>query len=520
MTSRNNETASNEQLLDDLRQVWVERGGKGLRGIVAEIRRRGHAKFMQIHLYCAQNGAGFGLIERLGLRDLVPAEPPKPPNRNITFRVWLKRYMPRWTWDWDHQLYLYKELAALRLKQNRRLMIFMPPRHGKSELVTVRYSAWRLERNPKLKIIIGSYNQALANRFSRMIKRIVSERIPLAADHRSVAEWETSEGGGVKAVGVGAGITGFGANLVIIDDPIKSRAEAESTTYRTRVWEWFNDDLHTRLEPNAAMILIQTRWHEDDLAGRLIDQMESGGEKWRQVSLPALAEAGDPLDRREGAALCPERYNRTALLRKQKQLGTYSFSAMYQQRPVPGGGMHFKREWFDGKIVAHVPPDLDWCRGYDLAVSTKTSADYTASFRCAMDKAGNIYIADGFRKRIEYPDQRRYIIERMQSETNTSHGIESALHGSAIVQDLRSDRTLVRHRFKAIKVEADKVTRALAWANRAEEGKVFLVKGRWIDEFLDELCTFPVGKHDDQVDAVSLAIRMLSTKERSMQRFD
>jgi predicted phage terminase large subunit-like protein len=472
------------------------------------------------------------------------------------FPDWLKQVSPHWTWNWAHQIYLYEKLAMVTTGQCKRLMIFMPPRHSKSETVTVHYSAWRLEREEHLNIILGSYNQKLANRFSRRIKRLAETRLPISSERKASEEWETKAGGGVRAVGVGAGVTGFGAKLIMIDDPVKNRAQAESERCRENCWDWFNDDIYTRLEPGGAIILTQTRWHDDDLAGRLIREMkEEGGEDWTVVNLPALAEetgpecsaadpaavsegdspsvrveervragrphdsrrvagaTGDPLGREPGQALCPDRYDEEALLRIKNKLGAYSFAALYQQRPIPHEGALFKRKWFTGKIVDKAPRGLTrWVRGYDLAVSTKTSADYTASFRCAYDNDGNLFIADGFRERIEYPEQRRYVVGRMTSEKNTEHGIEKALHGQAFVQDLRQMRQVRGVPFKAVRVESDKYTRALAWANLAEEGRVYLVQGAWINAFLDEICRF-TGRgdaHDDQVDAVSLAVGLLA----------
>ena len=271
------------------------------------------------------------------------------------FHVWLKTLPGIWTWDWRHQLYLYKRLKRVTDGVCRRLMIFMPPRHGKSELVTVRYSAWRLKRDPSLNVILGSYNQRLANRFSRKIRRVLADDwsagalaagagssgatnadIHVASGHRSgdragegarapggdragegsrapaspfpfttsrpansVAEWETTQGGGLRAVGVGGGVTGYGASLIVIDDPVKSREQANSEVFREKIWDWFNDDLYTRLEPNGAIVLIQTRWHEDDLAGRLLKEMEDGGEQWEIVNLPALAETAKPIENGE-----------------------------------------------------------------------------------------------------------------------------------------------------------------------------------------------------------------------------
>lgn len=442
------------------------------------------------------------------------------------FADWLAAVESQWTWNWSHQKLIYEKLTAITAGEQRRLMIFLPPRHSKSETVTVRYSAWRLERDPRLNIILGSYNQKLANRFSRKIRRIAERRIDLSAERKAAEEWETRSGGGVRAVGAGAGVTGFGAGLIMIDDPIKNRAEAESAVFRERVWNWFSDDIYTRLEPNGAIVLIQTRWHEDDLAGRLLTRMKNGGEQWAVVTLPALAERPpktkeggwvDDLGRREGEALCPERYDRNALLRIRRQLGSYSFAALYQQRPVPSEGGLFKRAWFKN-LVDFAPSNLLWARGYDLAVSTKTSADYTASVRCAFDGEGNLYLADGFRSRIEYPEQRRYVIGRMNAEPRTAHAIEKAMHGDALVQDIRRGVGGLRAPLTAVRVDGDKYTRALVWANLAEAGKVRIVRGAWVDEFVEEACGFPAGRHDDQIDAVSLAVKMLSAR-RSAKGF-
>lgn len=432
------------------------------------------------------------------------------------FPKWLKETMPLWRWNWRHQRFLYEKLHRVTTGKCKRLMIFMPPRHAKSETVTVRYSAWRLEKDPKLNIILGSYNQKLANRFSRRIRRIVEERVTLSKDRKAVDEWETRDGGGVRAVGVGAGITGFGGALIIIDDPVKNRAEAESRVRRDNAWDWFNDDIYTRLEPRASIIVIQTRWHEDDLSGRLIENMARGGDEWEIANLPALAEYDDPLGRDFGEALWPERYDAECLDQIKRQQGTYSFSALYQQRPVPLDGGLFKRSWFK-RIVEQVPPGLRWVRGYDLAVSTRTTADHTASFRCAFDREGNLYIADGFRRRIEYPEQRRYVLERLRVETDTQHAVESALHGQALVQDIR--REAVGRGLSAIRVDGDKVTRALSWSPLAESGNVILVQGNWIDEFIAEACSFPDGEHDDQLDAVSLAVGLLKKRGSKLYTF-
>ena len=147
----------------------------------------------------------------------------------------------------------------------KRLMLFVPPRHGKSEMTTIRYPVYRLECEPSMRVILGAYNATLAQKFSRKARNVARTRLALNTERTAVEDWETTAGGGLRAVGVGGGVTGMGANLVIIDDPVKSREEAESATYRDRCWDWYRDDLYTRLEPDGAIVLIQTRWHEDDL---------------------------------------------------------------------------------------------------------------------------------------------------------------------------------------------------------------------------------------------------------------
>jgi predicted phage terminase large subunit-like protein len=368
----------------------------------------------------------------------------------------------------------------------------------------------------------------------------------------------------VKAVGVASGITGFGADLIIIDDAVKGRAVANSPVIREKTWDWYKDDIYTRLEPNAAVIVIQTRWHDDDLAGRLLKEMEQDGESWDVVRLPALSEppasaggqlvtqttsrstaetpasnshtpivsvptnwpaayagGSDQLGRPEGEPLWPERFDRDRLMAIKRQLGAWSFAALYQQRPVPEGGTLFKREWF-ANVVSKAPEGLRWSRGYDLAVSLKDSADYTASFRVALDtRTGTIYIADGFRKRIEFPEQRKFVIERMEKEPDTAHGIELALHGQALLQDLRRTAATAGRVLVGVKVDTDKLMRAEAWSSYAEEGKIALVSGPWIADFVDEACRFTGrgDRHDDQVDAVSLAVQMIRRRTRGLHTF-
>ena len=542
--------------IEAARELYMRLGPNAHSQIVREMREQGFRSFKMRDLGQRPERKWEGLV-KLGkwkeeyrrMRAETAAEikevgetsrpDPEPMAVSESFREWLRSVEPDFNWNWRYQTPIFSALEKMTNGKLLRLMIFIPPRHGKSELVTVRYAAWRLLRNPKLRIVIASYNQKLANRFSRKIRRLYlsggekengSRGEPLVEEYDRLSrpdpsasrllnkadEWETAEGGGVKAIGAGAGITGFGADLIIIDDPVRGRADAESENNRERVWDWYTDDVYTRLEPNGCVVLIQTRWHEDDLAGRLLQAANVDGNSsrkrlnWKVIRLPALAEEKDPIGRKQGQALCPERFSRESLMKSKEQMGSYKFNALYQQDPISSEACIFKRDWFK-KIVDRAPDGLRWVRAYDLAVSTRTTADFTASFRCAIDtRTGILYIADGFRKRIEFPEQRRYIRERITEERDTRHCIESALHGQAFVQELQREVRFAGRSISGIKPDTDKTTRAHAWTSRAEAGKVALVRGPWIDDFLDEVCRFPHGRHDDQVDAVSLAVQMLA----------
>lgn len=429
------------------------------------------------------------------------------------FPDWLPVVNPQFSWDWAYQKLLYAALGRITSGESKRLMIFLPPRHGKSELTTIRYAAWRLENDPSMRIIVGAYNQKLANRFSRKTRKIVGERLQLAEDCRAVEEWETPQGGGYKAIGVGSGVTGFGSSLTIIDDPVKSREEAESETYRERCYEWFTDDLYTRLEPNGAIILIQTRWHTQDLAGQLLQEAQDGGEQWDVVNLPALADAeGDALGRAEGEALCPERFDTEALTRIRQKLGERSFASLYQQRPVPAEGATFKPGYF--KILSS-----DEIRArklkravmfVDLAVSTKRTADYSCFATVATDAEANLYILDIRRGRWEFPDTRKELVRAVHENAVREIGVEQVAFQLAAIQELRRMPKLMGKIIKGVRPDKDKLSRSLVWASRAEAGQVYLARGSWNQAFISEALMFPFGANDDQIDAVSGAVAMLA----------
>ena len=423
----------------------------------------------------------------------------------LPFDRWLPAVTPQFTWNWQHLQFIREQLTRVTTGEIKRLMLFLPPRHGKSEMTTIRYAVWRLERNPELKIIIGAYNQTLANKFSRKARKIADTRIQLDGNRAAVEEWETEAGGGFRAVGLGAGITGQGGDLIIIDDPVKNREEANSETYRQKVWDWYTDDLYTRLEPGAAIILIMTRWHEDDLAGRILVSEDKND--WTVISLPAEAEENDPLHREPGAALCPDRFNLNDLKRIKTVLGN-SYFALYQQRPTaPEGGM-FKREWFE--IVPQVPVNARRVRYWDKAGTTDAGA-FTAGVKMAIDSDGIFYIEDLIRGQWA-ATEREAIIK--QTAMVDGPGVEIWVEqepGSGGKESAESTiRNLAGFTIRADRVTGDKITRAEPFAAQAGGRNVKLKQGDWNRGYLDRLTVFPFGTYKDDIDASSGAFNKIS----------
>jgi len=388
-------------------------------------------------------------------------------------------------------------------------MVFMPPRSLKSETVTIRYPVYRLARLTSLRVIIGAYNQTLASRFSRKARRIAEQCFDLATDRKAAYDWETPSGGGMRAVGVGAGITGVGGDLILIDDPVKNREEAESEVYREKVWQWYTDDLYTRLEPGGALVLVMTRWNEDDLAGRILKSEMAAD--WEVVSLPAIAEEDDALGRAPGTPLCKDRYDLKALEDIRRTQGEYSFQALYQQRPSAREGVFFKV----GKliIVDAAPAGLPTIRAWDEA-ATEGDGDYTAGVRmCGPDADGIFYVTDVVRGQWS-TDARDALIQQTAQLDGRTVRIRGAQEpGSAGVDRAKAFiRMLAGFTVTTERASGPKEVRADPYSAQVNAGNVRLVRGDWNRTYIEELRTFPLGKHDDQVDAASDAFNALTAR--------
>jgi predicted phage terminase large subunit-like protein len=418
-----------------------------------------------------------------------------------------------------HHRLIAKALQDVEAKKCRRLMVFMPPRHGKSLLVSIHFPAWFLGRNPDQRVLHVSYSSHLSHRFSRATRNLVASgvyqdffpEVRPAKDSRSVDAWDL-EGfrGGFLSAGVGGSITGFGADLVIIDDPIKGAAEANSELVRESLKDWYQQDLRTRLEKNGRIVICQTRWHEDDLSGWLLREMERRGEQWEVLHLPAISE--------DGEALWPEKFSLEELERIRHSVGSYAWEALYQGRPLPSGGGLLKRKWFRTCLLEHVPPLVQCVLGVDLAVSTRTSADYSVALPLGVDQEGRYWVFRPYRAQAEWPEVRREICQRALGSGVGQIGIEKVAFQSAAIQDLRCEPLLRGIVVREVAADRDKVTRCLEWSPFAEQGRIYLVDdgSGWHEAFLKECESFPRGKHDDQVDALGIAMATLRKVVRSL----
>ncbi len=428
---------------------------------------------------------------------------------SLPFEHWLPIISPAYNWQWPYIQYVRQHLDKITRGDLKRLMIFLPPRHGKTDLATIRYSAYRIEREPATRVIVGAYNQTLADKFSRKTRRLVVSRMAINQERTAVDDWETLQGGGLRAVGVGAGVTGMGGDLIVIDDPVKNREEAESIVYRDRVWDWYTNDLYTRLEPGAALILIMTRWNMDDLAGRILASDDA--KNWTVLTLPAEAEKNDPLGRAEGEPLNPDRYGREELMRIKTVLGR-DYHALYQQTPQPREGGMFKEHWLP--IVEAVPVECKRVRWWDRA-ATEGGGDYTAGVLIAVDARGMVYIEDVVRGQWA-AGERDQIIRLTAEKDQVMFGVVSGYWSEQEPGSSGKDAAAAFVRLLAgfpAYTEPTTGSKEIAvqpLAAQAQAGNVRVKRASWTAAFLSEALEFPDGKHDDQIESAARAYSKLT----------
>jgi len=428
------------------------------------------------------------------------------------------------TWQpWAYLVYLSAILREMVLdaKAPKRLLILTPPRHGKSELISHWLPVWYLEMFPENDVVLTTYEATFAARWGGRVRDTIEAnmerlRIRVKQTISARALWELETGGSMITAGAGGPITGRGGHLVIIDDPHKNIAEVMSKVYRDKIWDWYRGTLRDRLEPGAAVVCIMQRWHEDDLAGRLIRESEVGGEHWRVVSLPALAEDGDPVGRAPGQALCPERYDETALAETRRAIGDWLFSAKYQQQPKPAEGTLFKRSTFryfkavNGLLeltgpagIKRVPrPECLVIQTCDPAATEKEQSDYFVIQTWLITPDGDRLLLDQFREKAETTKHDTIMREQYERYSPSAQYVESTSFGLNIIQGC------TRQGLPILPVKADKskYARALPLEAAYTAGLVYhRVDAPWLTDYEDELLAFPYGEHDDQVDAAAYA---------------
>ena len=392
------------------------------------------------------------------------------------------------------------------------LIIHTPPQHGKSQTITETLPSWYLGKNPLHRVIEISYSEDFAMLFGRRNKDKIREKcgdifgMELAKSPNSSTEFELKNNvGGMISRGVLSGVTGRPCNLMIIDDPIKNSQEAFSESYRNSVWNEWTRSFKTRLAPGAKVILIMTRWHEDDLAGRLLAKEENV----RYLRIPCEAEENDPIGRKAGDALCPEigKDNAWLVPFKKSYIGTdgsSAWEAMFQGRPTSEEGNMLKREWWS--YYDELPPIVDWVMSVDAAFKDGKDNDFVA-IQVWGKTGADMYLIDAVKKHLNMPDTMREIkrLRAMYPKCVTTL-IEDKANGSAIVQMLR------REMFGIIPIEPQggKVARVNAVSGAIESGNVHLPHNKpFTDNFVDECAAFPRGAHDDQVDCMSQALNRM-----------
>lgn len=405
------------------------------------------------------------------------------------------------------------------------IIFTMPPRHSKSMTITETFPSYFIGRDPDRRVIEVSYGDTLARRFGRAnlqkIERFGKDLFGITVDHRrsSVTDWDV-EGhrGGMISRGIGGGITGEGADLLIIDDPIKNRREAESETYRNFIWEEWKSTLQTRLQPNAIVVIILTRWHEDDLVGRLLNPQTDGGSDpndWTVINLPAIAEDDDPLEREEGEPLFPEiGFDKKWAEKKKREVGSVAWSSLYQQHPQPPEGRLFKRHYWN--YYRKRPDRFDeMIQSWDCAFKDQQDNDYVVGQvwgRIQQD----YYLLDQVRGKMGVQATMQ-AIRNLTEKWPKAYAklIEDKANGPAVIELLKNEIAGII----PVNPEGGKVARANAVSPLIESGNVYIPHpslANWISDYVEELASFPNGAHDDQVDSTTQALHRLHNQASSV----
>lgn len=436
--------------------------------------------------------------------------------------------------SWHHRLIAEKIQKFWESETQNKLMLFVPPQHGKSEIASRNFPAWVLGQNPDTKIAAASYAVELSRSFNRSVQRIIDSKpygqvFPntflnaknVASDAkgafiRNTEQFEVvNHKGSYKSVGVMGGLSGFAVDLAIIDDPVKDRMEAESKTYRQRVYDWYLNVLEARLHNKSKVLLIMTRWHEDDLAGRLLQEEP---DEWTVIKIPAIKEQNrddnpnhmtdledDP--REVGQPLWPERHSLDKLLKTKKKSESV-FDSLYQQNPSAPEGNKVKKDWFEYCHIKEVP-NIPWDIWVDGAYTKSTANDPTGLMCCGYDvKTKTLYIRHAHDAYMEMPEFLKFIPEYADLHEygrKSRVRFEPKASGKSMKQMVNSISELSAVEIKSVLVSEGKEARIQTAAPKIEAGKVVLVKGNWNNRFVNQIASFPNAPHDEYVDLIGYA---------------
>lgn len=437
-------------------------------------------------------------------------------------------------------------LVKMANRQIFRLIVNIPPRHGKSELISKYFPFWYLGNFPNHNVFLVTYQNKFAEEWGKRIRELLIEYgekffgIKLNPKDASAKSLRIQNYGGMLyCVGSAGALTGRGANLIIVDDPIKNDKEAMSQNQRESLWHWFKATLYTRLEPRGALALVTTRWHEDDLVGRILNSYDfdvistpnvfnpnfrANEDLWLLLKLPAIATELDVLGRRVGEPLWKERFDVDALAERQKVLGDFWFSALYQQDPKPITGRIFRREKFryfvernnhfelvvsgKGQLEREFLPSED-CTTFavvDLAIKSSQQSDYTVAIVFAVSKDRRIFVRDVVREKFDSADHLHFLESLFFRWKPRLVGIESVQYQASLVQRARRLGLPI----KELRADRDKISRSLPIASMVDAATVFFRRDApWLEAFETELVEFPNGKHDDQVDAFAYIAQLI-----------
>lgn len=453
------------------------------------------------------------------------ANPPSAASPDITsLRDWASHALaPMEQTPARHHLAMLDHLEDVSSGKIDRLMLLLPPGHGKSAYASVLFPAWWFKRHPASSIIAASHTADLASHFARRVREVVREQATvlgydLTREERAAARWRTTNRSDYFACGIRGPITGRRADLVLIDDPIKSHTEADSQSARDSLWNWYRSDLATRLKPSGRIVLIMTRWHQDDLGGRLLE----ADSDWTVVKFPALAEMDDPLGRRPGEALWPEWEDETALDRKRRTVGTRVWQALFQQNPAPDSDALFTTA--RTLIVEEAPKFVSEVRAWDLAATLPTEGrdpDWTVGLKLGVTQGGQYVVTDIIRFRAGPTDVANTIVSTAtQDGTETIVGLPQDPGQAGKQQIAWLTHRLAGYRVRASPETGSKLLRATLPAAAIDAGNISLLRAPWNRSFLDELREFPQGRKDDQVDALSRAFTALAQSSTQPRRLN